>query len=61
MAAETASCLCRCIQHAARYQAMNKGIFQKRMKHTDPILKKSYEVFHGDLNQVDAIQSWSNA
>lgn len=47
--------------HAARYEAMNKGIFRELTQHTDPILKKSYAVFHGDLNEVEAIQSWSNA
>ncbi|EOQ3069956.1 TPA: hypothetical protein ACGGQC_001302, partial [Escherichia coli] len=25
------------------------------------ILKKSYEVMHGELGNVDSIQSWSNA
>lgn len=48
-------------EHAERYKAMNEGIFKDLTKHTDPILKKSYEVFHGDLDKVDAIQSWSNA
>lgn len=47
--------------HARRYEAMNKGIFRELTQHTDAILKKSYAVFHGDLNEVDAIQSWSNA
>ena len=47
--------------NAARYEAMNKGIFRDLTKHTDVILKKSWQVFHGDLNEVDAIQSWSNA
>ncbi|HHY7175604.1 TPA: hypothetical protein ACV7TH_001962, partial [Escherichia coli] len=27
----------------------------------DVILKKSYEVMHGELGNVDSIQSWSNA
>lgn len=48
-------------EHAERYKAMNEGIFKDLTKHTDPILKKSYAVFHGDLDKVDAIQSWSNA
>ncbi|MCO0402871.1 hypothetical protein MLO79_24930, partial [Escherichia coli] len=30
-------------------------------KHTDVILKKSYEVMHGELGNADSIQSWSNA
>jgi sugar (pentulose or hexulose) kinase len=47
--------------HAVRYEAMNKGIFRELTQHTDPILKKSYAVFHGDLSEVEAIQSWSNA
>lgn len=47
--------------NAARYEAMNKGIFRELTKHTDVILKKSWQVFHGDLNEADAIQSWSNA
>ncbi|WP_058913511.1 FGGY-family carbohydrate kinase [Entomohabitans teleogrylli] len=48
-------------ENAARYDALNKGIFRELTTHTDVILKKSWEVFHGDLNQVEAIQSWSNA
>ncbi|MEX3020993.1 FGGY-family carbohydrate kinase [Kluyvera sp. STS39-E] len=48
-------------ENAARYEAMNKGIFKDLTQHTDPILKKSYAVFHGDLDNLDAIQSWSNA
>ncbi|QLR44406.1 sugar kinase [Enterobacter sp. RHBSTW-00994] len=47
--------------HAKRYETMNSGIFRDLTKQTDPILKKSYEVFQGDLNKIDAIQSWSNA
>ena len=43
------------------YDAMNKGIFKDLTKHTDVILKKSYEVMHGELGNVDSIQSWSNA
>lgn len=46
---------------AMRYEAMNKGIFKDLTAHTDVILKKSWEVFHGNLDAVDAIQSWSNA
>lgn len=30
-------------------------------KHTDVILKKSYEVMHGELGNADSILSWSNA
>lgn len=48
-------------KNAALYAAMNEGIFRDLTKHTDVILKKSYEVFHGNLNEVDSIQSWSNA
>lgn len=33
--------------NAKRYDAMNKGIFKDLTKHTDVILKKSYEVMHG--------------
>ncbi len=47
--------------NAKRYDAMNKGIFKDLTKHTDVILKKSYEVMHGELGNVDSIQSWSNA
>ncbi|EHM49009.1 carbohydrate kinase, FGGY family protein [Yokenella regensburgei ATCC 43003] len=47
--------------NARRYETMNRGIFRELTQYTDPILKKSYAVFHGDLNEVDAIQSWSNA
>ncbi|WP_336194668.1 FGGY-family carbohydrate kinase [Hafnia paralvei] len=43
------------------YEAMNKGVFKDLTKYTDPILKKSYEVLHGDLNKVESIQNWSNA
>lgn len=32
--------------NAKRYDAMNKGIFKDLTKHTDVILKKSYEVMH---------------
>ncbi len=46
---------------ALRYEALNKGIFKELTTHTDVILKKSWEVFHGNLDTVDAIQSWSNA
>ncbi|ALZ56999.1 putative sugar kinase YgcE [Shigella sonnei] len=35
--------------NAKRYDAMNKGIFKDLTKHTDVILKKSYEVMHGEL------------
>lgn len=48
-------------KNAALYEAMNKGIFRELTTHTDTILKKSWQVFHGDLNEVDSIQSWSNA
>lgn len=34
--------------NAKRYDAMNKGIFKDLTKHTDVILKKSYEVMHGN-------------
>ena len=34
--------------NAKRYDAMNKGIFKDLTKHTDVILKKSYEVMHGE-------------
>ncbi|EDS94200.1 putative sugar kinase YgcE [Escherichia albertii TW07627] len=47
--------------NAKRYDAMNKGIFKDLTKHTDVILKKSYEVMHGELGNADSIQSWSNA
>lgn len=47
--------------NARRYEALNKGIFRELTQHTDVILKKSYEVLHGNLDNVDAIQSWSNA
>ena len=47
--------------NAKRYDAMNKGIFKDLTKHTDVILKKSYEVMHGELGSADSIQSWSNA
>ena len=47
--------------NAKRYDAMNKGIFKDLTKHNDVILKKSYEVMHGELGNVDSIQSWSNA
>ncbi|MDO2713369.1 sugar kinase, partial [Escherichia coli] len=47
--------------NAKRYDAMNKGIFKDLTKHTDVILKKSYEVMHGELGNEDSIQSWSNA
>ncbi len=43
--------------NAKRYDAMNKGIFKDLTKHTDVILKKSYEVMHGELGNVDSIQS----
>ncbi|EFI6468238.1 hypothetical protein V9S89_001697 [Escherichia coli] len=46
--------------NAKRYDAMNKGIFKDLTKHTDVILKKSYEVMHGELGNADSIQSWSN-
>ncbi len=48
-------------ENADRYDRMNKGIFKDLTQHTDPILKKSYAVFHGELDNADAIQSWSNA
>ncbi|WP_297202288.1 FGGY-family carbohydrate kinase [uncultured Pluralibacter sp.] len=48
-------------QHAVLYEAMNKGIFKELPRYTDPILKKSYAVFHGDLKEEESIQSWSNA
>ncbi len=38
--------------NAKRYDAMNKGIFKDLTKHTDVILKKSYEVMHGELGYV---------
>lgn len=47
--------------NARRYDALNKGIFRDLTQHTDVILKKSYEVLHGGLNNVNSIQSWSNA
>jgi sugar (pentulose or hexulose) kinase len=47
--------------NASRYEALNRGIFRELTQHTDVILKKSYEVIHGNLNNNDAIQSWSNA
>lgn len=47
--------------NAKRYEALNKGIFRELTQHTDVILKKSYQVLHGDLDNKDAIQSWSNA
>ncbi len=37
--------------NAKRYDAMNKGIFKELTKHTDVILKKSYEVMHGELGE----------
>ena len=48
-------------QNARRYEALNKGIFRELTQYTDVILKKSYQVTHGNLDDVDAIQSWSNA
>lgn len=48
-------------RNAAIYEAMNKGIFRELTQYTDPILKKSYAVFHGELSQEETIQSWSNA
>ncbi|MFW0766810.1 FGGY-family carbohydrate kinase [Trabulsiella odontotermitis] len=48
-------------ENASRYEAMNKGIFRDLTSYTDVILKKSYDVFHGEREQVNAIQSWSNA
>lgn len=48
-------------QNASRYEALNKGIFRELTQYTDVILKKSYQVMHGNLENVDAIQSWSNA
>ncbi|GLR08390.1 sugar kinase [Mixta theicola] len=48
-------------QNAALYEAINKGIFKDLPRHTDPILKKSWEIFHGRLNAEESIQSWSNA
>lgn len=42
------------------YKAMNEGIFKNLTRYTDVILKKSYEVFRGDLNQVNEIKNWSN-
>ena len=47
--------------NASRYEALNKGIFKDLTQYTDVILKKSYQVIHGNLDNVDAIQSWSNA
>ena len=47
--------------NARRYDALNKGIFRDLTQHTDVILKKSYEVLHGGLDNVNSIQSWSNA
>ncbi len=41
--------------------ALDKGIFRDLTQHTDVILKKSYEVLHGGLDNVNSIQSWSNA
>lgn len=41
--------------NAKRYDAMNKGIFKDLTKHTDVILKKLYEVMHGELGNVDLI------
>ena len=48
-------------QNASRYEALNKVIFRELTQYTDVILKKSYQVMHGNLENVDAIQSWSNA
>ena len=48
-------------QNDSRYEALNKGIIRELTQHTDVILKKSYQVTHGNLDDVDAIQSWSNA
>jgi sugar (pentulose or hexulose) kinase len=47
--------------NAKRYEALNKGIFRELTQHTDVILKKSYQVMHGELDNTDSIQSWSNA
>ncbi|PZQ72189.1 MAG: sugar kinase, partial [Escherichia coli] len=41
-----------------------KDIFmpvENNAKRYDAILKKSYEVMHGELGNADSIQSWSNA
>ena len=48
-------------KNASRYEALNKGIFRELTTYTDTILKKSYAVTHGSLENVDAIKSWSNA
>lgn len=48
-------------RNAKRYEALNKGIFKELATYTDVILKKSYQVIHGHVDNVDAIQSWSNA
>jgi sugar (pentulose or hexulose) kinase len=54
-------CLYANRENASRYEALNKGIFRELTQYTDVILKKSYQVIHGNLENVDAIQSWSNA
>ena len=42
------------------YDKMNTGIFRDLTKYTDEILKKSYEVFHGGMDQANEIKSWSS-
>ena len=37
--------------NAKRYDAMNKGIFKDLTKHTDVILKKSYEVMQWGIGE----------
>lgn len=48
-------------QNVERYAAINQGIFKELPRYTDPILKKSYAIFHGEVNEEESIQSWSNA
>lgn len=47
-------------QNAALYDALNQGVFRDLARYTDPILKRSYAIFHGGLNDEETIRSWSN-
>ncbi|ERA43718.1 hypothetical protein H000_00622, partial [Escherichia coli UMEA 3899-1] len=43
------------------YLFLRKFSLQDSRGGSDVILKKSYEVMHGELGNEDSIQSWSNA